>query len=106
MDKQKEMEDLIDRADLEKTRLKERRGLEVSWTCGYCSTTSIEKGKTCSFCGAAELKDSGPGLDVVDTEMHKPSLLHNCPDWDYLLISRTSPEFEACTCFTEKEKDV
>lgn len=50
------MINLIDKADLERTRQNgERRGQEDSWTCGYCSTTTIQKGKTCPFCGAAEL---------------------------------------------------
>lgn len=23
---------------------------------------------------------------------------HYCPDWDYMAIDETTPEFEACTC--------
>ena len=29
---------------------------------------------------------------------------HWCPDWDYLPIDNTCPEFEACTCKWEESK--
>ena len=25
--------------------------------------------------------------------------IHSCPDWDYLVVGLTDPEFESCTCF-------
>jgi hypothetical protein len=29
---------------------------------------------------------------------------HYCPDWDFMTIDETCPEFEACTCFPSTEK--
>lgn len=27
---------------------------------------------------------------------------HWCPDWDYMTIDETTPEWEACTCYPSK----
>jgi hypothetical protein len=29
---------------------------------------------------------------------------HFCPDWDFMAIDETCPEFEACTCELYKDK--
>jgi hypothetical protein len=28
---------------------------------------------------------------------------HWCPDWDFLLVDETMPEYDACTCFGPKD---
>lgn len=34
----------------------------------------------------------------LEARRHKPGL-HYCQDWDYLLIDRKDPEFQACGCY-------
>jgi len=35
----------------------------------------------------------------------KGRLKHYCPDWDYLPIDETCPEYSGCTCYqSEKEE--
>ena len=29
---------------------------------------------------------------------------HRCPDWDFLPIDETTPEMDACLCFTEEDE--
>ncbi len=29
-------------------------------------------------------------------------LKHYCPDWDFMAIDETCPEFDVCLCFEEK----
>lgn len=42
-------------------------------------------------------------MDKIDTEQIRFVLLqgkykHYCPDWDFMAIDETCPEFDACTC--------
>ncbi len=30
-------------------------------------------------------------------------LEHGCPEWDYMVIDKDSPEFECCLCFKDKK---
>lgn len=30
---------------------------------------------------------------------------HYCPDWDFMTIDETCPEFEACTCFPNEDNE-
>ena len=30
---------------------------------------------------------------------------HSCPDWDYMVIDKDSPEFESCLCYAEPVKE-
>lgn len=29
---------------------------------------------------------------------------HYCPEWDYMLIDSTCPEYEVCTCYPKNRK--
>lgn len=36
-------------------------------------------------------------LQIADKQQHY------CPEWDYMKIDNTTPEFEACLCFDTQE---
>lgn len=40
----------------------------------------------------------------VEVEENQKKRKHSCPDWDYMVIDKDSPEFDACLCYT-KEQD-
>lgn len=50
------------------------------------------------------LRKHGPSWSKIDDDVTEDmaklsgKLKHFCPDWDYMAIDETMPEFEACTC--------
>jgi hypothetical protein len=40
------------------------------------------------------------GVIPAECSFQNPTL-HLCPDWDFLLIDDSDPEFETCTCNRE-----
>ena len=38
--------------------------------------------------------------------MSKTSLAHLCPEWDYLFIEPSDPEWEACLCHMSRKEEV
>lgn len=45
-------------------------------------------------------------MEYIDWEAHYESLLHgkfkhHCPEWDFMCIDETSPEWEFCSCYPE-----
>lgn len=44
-------------------------------------------------------KETSYGIIYLTKASVSPFLnAHLCPDWDYLLITKNSPEFDSCTC--------
>jgi hypothetical protein len=41
----------------------------------------------------------------AETETAMLKRKHSCPEWDYMVIDEDSPEFEACLCFAEPQKE-
>jgi hypothetical protein len=41
----------------------------------------------------------------AETETAMLKRKHSCPEWDYMVIDEDSPEFEACLCYAEPEKE-
>lgn len=41
----------------------------------------------------------------AETETAMLKRKHSCPEWDYMVIDEDSPEFEACVCYAEPEKE-
>jgi len=31
---------------------------------------------------------------------------HYCPEWDYMIIDESCPEYECCTCFKKEENEI
>ena len=59
----------------------------------------------CSQCGVRQA-DSELGLCVqclsnINDDSSTPEIRfsHACPDWDFMVIDETCPEWESCTCF-------
>jgi hypothetical protein len=36
---------------------------------------------------------------ITDDDMKNYPRIHFCPEWDYLLIDASFPEFECCICY-------
>jgi hypothetical protein len=41
----------------------------------------------------------------AETETAMLKRKHSCPEWDYMVIDEDSPEFEACLCYAEPQKE-
>ena len=41
----------------------------------------------------------------AETETAMLKRKHSCPEWDYMVIDQVSPEFEACLCYAEPQKE-
>lgn len=41
-------------------------------------------------------------MPLPDPFRFKGKLAHFCPDWDYMAIDETWPEFESCICDRKK----
>lgn len=59
----------------------------------------------CSECGVRQAaNESGMCVGCLQSlserqDNHEIQYSHACPDWDFMVIDETMPEWRACTCF-------